>query len=99
MQTSWPLAESMQAPCTCCCSAGVAAIQRGFPRTLVPSHTSREISVLPTLPAKVREAFAVIARRTEHAVFQQRPLGQADWEVCRATYAGLLSAAGGGGLS
>jgi hypothetical protein len=77
---------------------GVGAIQRGFPRTLAPSHTSRDIAALPTLPTRVRDAFAVIAARAEYAVFGQHPLGQADWDVCRATYAGLLDAAGGKGL-
>ncbi len=69
---------------------GIGAIQQRFPRILTPAHTSRDIAALAALPAPLRTAFAEIAGLAERAVFAQRPLGRAEWEASRASYAGLL---------
>jgi hypothetical protein len=68
---------------------GIAAIERRFPRALLPSHTSRDIARLEVLPASVRTAFSGIAERAEHAIFAERELTREDWDRCRALYAGL----------
>lgn len=73
---------------------GVTAIQERFPRAVAPAHTSRDIAGLPALPQPLRAAFAGIATRAERAVFAQQPLGQEDWDACRALYAGLVAPQG-----
>ncbi len=69
---------------------GVGVIQEHFPRALRSGHTSREIAALAVLPAALRQAFGGIAAYVERAIFGGRALGVAEWEACRALYAGLV---------
>ena len=72
---------------------GLGAIQGAHPQAVAPAHTSREIAALDTLPLALRVAFSGIAVHTERAVFAQVPLGVAEWDACRALYAGLSAPA------
>jgi hypothetical protein len=72
---------------------GILAIERQFPRTLAPSHTSRDITRLDALPAAVRTAFSGIASTAERSVFAGRELTLDDWQACRSLYDGLTRAA------
>lgn len=62
-------------------------IAEARPDWLHPASTAREIAVLPPLPVRARNAFAVIAERVERSLFALRDLDLADWTAARAAYA------------
>lgn len=65
----------------------VGHLAEAQPDWLLPATTAREIATLPRLPARAREAFAVIAARVERSLFALRDLDSADWQASRAAYA------------
>jgi hypothetical protein len=65
----------------------VGQIATARPDWLHPASTAREIARLPGLPAKARDAFALIAERVERSLFALRSLDAADWQAARAAYA------------
>jgi hypothetical protein len=65
----------------------VGHIASARPDWLKPASTAREIAVLPGLPQRAREAFALIAARVERSLFALRPLGADDWLAARGAYA------------
>jgi hypothetical protein len=65
----------------------VAQIAEAKPGLVEPSSTARELAVLPVLPAKAQQAFAIIAHSVERSLFALRALNQTDWEEARAAYA------------
>jgi len=62
-------------------------IAEAQPDWLLPASTAREIAVLPRLPQRAREAFAVIAARVERSLYALRELDATDWQAARAAYA------------
>lgn len=62
-------------------------IAEAQPDWLQPASTAREIAVLPRLPGRAREAFAVIAARVERSLYALRELDATDWQAARAAYA------------
>ena len=62
-------------------------IAEAQPDWLLPASTAREIAVLPRLPQRAREAFAVIAARVERSLYALRELEATDWQTARAAYA------------
>ena len=62
-------------------------IAEAQPDWLLPASTAREIAVLPRLPSRAREAFAVIAARVERSLYALRELDATDWQAARAAYA------------
>ena len=64
----------------------VEDIDRRRPGLLRPALTSRDITALPDLPAKPRDAFKRIAMTVERSVFALRPIGDRDWKDCRQAY-------------
>ena len=62
-------------------------IAEAQPDWLLPATTAREISVLPRLPQRAREAFAVIAARVERSLYALRELDATDWQAARSAYA------------
>jgi hypothetical protein len=62
-------------------------IAEARPGWLHPASTAREIATLPQLPARARDAFAVIAGRVERSLFALRALDAGDWQAARAAYA------------
>lgn len=62
-------------------------IAEAQPGWLLPATTAREISGLPQLPARAREAFSVIAMRVERSLFARREIDAADWQTARTAYA------------
>ena len=65
----------------------VGHIAEAQPGWLLPATTAREIAQLPRLPARAREAFAVIAARVERSLFALRELDSGDWQAARSAYA------------
>jgi hypothetical protein len=61
-------------------------IQGRRPNVVRPALTSRDISVLPALPASAREAFVGIARVVERSRFGGAPVGREDFSACRRAY-------------
>ncbi|MBV1690446.1 hypothetical protein KRR38_22875 [Novosphingobium sp. G106] len=57
------------------------------PDWLQPASTAREITVLPMLSERARQAFGTIATRVERSLFALRELDAADWQAARAAYA------------
>ena len=64
----------------------VGQIAAARPDWLHPASTAREIAVLPGLPARARDAFALIAARVERSLFALVLLGPDDWQAARAAY-------------
>ncbi len=64
----------------------VGQIAAARPDWLHPASTAREIAVLAGLPARARDAFALIAARVERSLFALVPLGPDDWQAARAAY-------------
>ncbi|MEO6717087.1 MAG: hypothetical protein ABIM50_07540 [Novosphingobium sp.] len=62
-------------------------IAEAQPDWLLPATTAREIAVLPSLPQRAREAFAVIAARVERSLYALRELDATDWQAARSAYA------------
>lgn len=62
----------------------IATAQPGWLR---PASTAREIAVLPRLPQRARDAFAIIADRVERSRYALRELSAADWLAARGAYA------------
>ena len=65
----------------------VGHIAEAQPGWLLPASTAREIASLPRLPARARDAFAVIAARVERSLFALRDLDAGDWQAARSAYA------------
>lgn len=65
----------------------VRQIKDARPDWLSAATTAREIAVLPMLPDTGRHAFAIIADRSERAVFALRDLDGQDWTAARGAYA------------
>ncbi|HEX8057710.1 MAG TPA: hypothetical protein VF481_13690 [Novosphingobium sp.] len=62
-------------------------IAEARPDWLQPASTAREITVLPMLSERARQAFGAIATRVERSLFALRELDAADWQAARAAYA------------
>jgi hypothetical protein len=62
-------------------------IAEAQPDWLLPASTAREIAVLPRLPQRARDAFAVIAARVERSLYALRELDATDWQAARSAYA------------
>lgn len=65
----------------------VGQIRAIRPDLLEPSSTAREISALPALPDRARNAFRIIAERVERSLFALVPLAMEDWQAARTAYA------------
>ena len=65
----------------------VQHIATAQPDWLRPASTAREIAVLPRLPQRARDAFAVIAERVERSRYALRELSAMDWQAARGAYA------------
>jgi hypothetical protein len=61
-------------------------IDKHRPAVVIPSLTSREISLLGALPGATRGAFANIMRVSERGLFGGRPIDASDFATCRAEY-------------
>jgi hypothetical protein len=62
-------------------------IETARPGLLPPASTAREIAVHPAIPARAREAFAMISVRVERSLFALRSLDAGDWKAARSAYA------------
>ena len=67
-------------------------IQSRRPNAVRPSLTSRDIAVLPGLPASARDTFVGIAQAVERSLFGGRSLGQEEFTRCRAAYEAFAAA-------
>lgn len=65
----------------------IGHIRTARPEWLRPSSTAREIGAIHDLPWGAKQAFAVIVREVERAVYALRPLEAQDWGRARAAYA------------
>jgi hypothetical protein len=61
-------------------------MDQAFPATIVPSMTSREISLLDYLSAQGRVTFVKIAQAVEASLFAGRPLTADQFADCRKAY-------------
>lgn len=64
----------------------IGEIDAHRPDLVRPALTSRDIARHPLLPTGPAAAFARIAALVERSLFACRPLGQDDWQDCRAAY-------------
>jgi hypothetical protein len=71
---------------------GVEDVQKRRPREVRPALTSREIALLPQLPASARQAFSVIAVVVERSLFGGRDVDEGGWSECRRSYEALVVA-------
>ncbi len=65
---------------------GIEDIEARRPRLIRPALTARDIAALEGVPARAREAFAVIARAVEASLFGARSLGPEEFARCRQAY-------------
>jgi len=65
---------------------GIEDIEARRPRLVRPALTARDIAALEGVPARAREAFALIARAVEASWFGGRSLGPEDFAHCRRAY-------------
>jgi hypothetical protein len=65
---------------------GIADIETRRPRLIRPALTARDIAALEEVPARAREAFAVIARAVEASWFGALSLGPEEFASCRRAY-------------
>jgi hypothetical protein len=61
-------------------------MDQAFPATIVPSMTSREISLLDYLSTQGRATFVKIAQAVEASLFAGRPLTATQFADCRKAY-------------
>jgi hypothetical protein len=61
-------------------------MDQAFPATIVPSMTSREISLLDYLSTQGRATFVKIAQAVEASLFAGRPLTADQFADCRKAY-------------
>jgi len=61
-------------------------MDQAFPATIVPSMTSREISLLDYLSTQGRATFVKIAQAVEASLFAGRPLSAEQFADCRSAY-------------
>jgi hypothetical protein len=62
-------------------------MEAAFPAAIIPSMTSREISLIENLSASGRTTFAKIAQAVERSLFAGRPLSAETYTDCRQAYA------------
>ncbi len=65
----------------------VSQIAIARPDMVEPSSTARDLADQPSLPAKARAAFGVIAAAVERNLFALQELGRDDWQQARGAYA------------
>lgn len=61
-------------------------IEDNRPHSIRQSFTSREIAELKILSPEARTAFSQIGRVVEEGFFGNRPLGKAEFDICREAY-------------
>jgi hypothetical protein len=61
-------------------------MDEAFPATIMPSMTSREISLLQYLSEQGRATFVKIAQAVEASLFAGRPLSADQYAECRKAY-------------
>ena len=65
---------------------GIEDIEARRPRLIRPAFTARDIAALEGVPARAREAFALIGRAVEASWFGARSLGPEEFAHCRQAY-------------
>jgi hypothetical protein len=64
-------------------------MEKAFPDAIMPSMTSREISMIEHLSEAGRTTFTLIARAVERSLFAGRPLTAETYTDCRRAYEGF----------